>query len=62
MTSTAAQAGPRTGAGTLRTERTRGYGMWLAVLVTADGEQYEGSGWSQQLAEYRARLRAQEMR
>lgn len=57
---TSTPAGPGEGAGSLQTEKTRGYGMWLAVLTTADGRRIEGSGWSQQLAEYRARIRAQE--
>ena len=46
----------------LRTEKTRMYGLWLCVLTTSDGQRIEGSGWSEQIAEYRARRRAEELR
>jgi hypothetical protein len=46
----------------LQTTKTRAWGMFLAVLTTSDGRTIEGSGWSEQVAEYRARRRAEETR
>ena len=44
----------------LSAERTPAYGRWRVRIQTDDGRQVEAWGLTEQQAEYRARVRAQE--
>ena len=43
----------------IKTQQTKAYGRWQAVLTLPDGTRFEGWGVSEQLAIYRARLQAE---
>lgn len=44
----------------VETEQTRAYGMFRSLIFLPDGSRFEGWGLTEQQAEYRARVRAQE--